>query len=116
MATVFTIIGLYFLIRGRSYWPFPIMTGLVFLGAGVFWSPVLRPLYVAWMRFAFALGWLNTRILLGIVFFFILTPLGTFLRLKGKDLLDEKIEKDRVSYWNRRQKREFDMKSYERLY
>ena len=35
---------------------------------------VLRPIYVGWMKFAFVLGWINTRLILGLFFYLILTP------------------------------------------
>jgi len=48
---------------------------------------VLRPVHHVWMKVGHVLGWINTRILLGIVFYGIVTPLGVLSRLIGKDSL-----------------------------
>lgn len=52
----------------------------------------------AWMRLAEALGWFNTRVLLGVLFYLIVTPIGLVMRLAGRDPLDRRLG-DRPSYW-----------------
>ena len=68
-----------------------------------------RTFYTGWMKLAAALGYVNTRILLGIFYFGILTPVGLFLRLTGRDSLDRRGAR-RESYWapttRKRQSRE----------
>jgi hypothetical protein len=115
-AVVFSLIGLYMLYRGNADWFYVPGAGLLFLLAGVFGYPLLRPVYLGWMKFAFVLGWINTRILLGLFFYLVMTPIGVGLRIFGKDLLDEKIEKSKESYWLKREKVEFDRNRYERLF
>jgi hypothetical protein len=115
-AVVFTLIGLYLLWRGNGHWYVLPMIGLLFLITGFVGYPLLRPVYLGWMKFAFVLGWINTRILLGLFFYLVLTPIGVGMRLFGKDLLDEKIDKARGSYWQKRPKAEFDPARYERLF
>ena len=58
----------------------------------------LRPVHKHWMQMAHALGWFNTRVLLGLVYFFVMTPIGIVMRLMGRDPLDRRL-KDRPSYW-----------------
>lgn len=115
-AVVFGLIGLYMLYRGHGHWYYLPLVGLVFLVAGLAAYPPLRPIYLAWMKFAFVLGWINTRILLGLFFYVIITPIGVGMRLFGKDFLDEKIDKSKRSYWQKRDKVEFDRSGYERLF
>jgi len=115
-AAVLSILALYLLYRGNSWWPWSLSAGILFLVAGLVAYPVLRPVYIGWMKFAFMLGWINTRILLGFVFFLVLTPIGLVLRLMGKDLLDKKIDRSAQSYWIKRERTEFDPKRYERLF
>ncbi len=57
------------------------------LAAALIYPKMLAPLYKAWMAFGHALGWLNTRVILGIVFFLLVTPIGLIMRLLGKDSL-----------------------------
>ncbi|MEZ5501169.1 MAG: SxtJ family membrane protein [Halioglobus sp.] len=59
----------------------------------------LGPVYKVWMRFAEVLGWINTRIILGVIFFLIFFPFGVILRLFNDPMqrkLDRKIESYRV--------------------
>jgi Saxitoxin biosynthesis operon protein SxtJ len=116
MAAVLTVIAVYMLYRGNAHWPWLLGGAVVFLLAGLAAYPVLRPVYIGWMKFAFVLGWINTRILLGLVFFLVVTPIGLILRLLGKDLLDERIDRSATSYWVKRGREEFDPKRYERLF
>jgi hypothetical protein len=61
----------------------------------------LAPLYKAWMAFGHVLGWINARIILGIVFFVVVTPIGLLLRLFGKDVLSMRLHRS-GSYWVQR--------------
>ena len=61
--------------------------GAVLLVAGLVHPPLLTYPSAAWWRFSRALGYVNARVLLSIIFFLILTPLGLFWRLTGKDPL-----------------------------
>ena len=58
----------------------------------------LGPVHTLWMKMANGLAWFNTRILLGIVYFMVMTPTGIVMRLLGRDPLDRRIG-DRPSYW-----------------
>ena len=59
----------------------------------------LKPVYIVWMKIAFVLGWINTRILLLAMFYLVCAPIGLVLRLMGKDLLDRSLEPGSPSYW-----------------
>jgi hypothetical protein len=65
----------------------------------LFFPALLKPLQKIWMALAIVMGWISTRIILSLLFFIVLTPIGFIMRLRGKDLLDEKIEKEKTSYW-----------------
>ncbi len=94
-----------------------------FLGSGIVLFvlsrvayPIMKPIHIGWMKFAFLLGWFNTRLLLGIFFYLIITPIGLLMRLFGKDFLDEKIDKSAKSYWNKRDLSKFDPKHAARTF
>jgi hypothetical protein len=57
---------------------------------------LLRPVYRGWMRIGEALGWLNTRIILTLVFFLVVTPIGLLMRLFGRSPI---ATAKRDSYW-----------------
>ena len=88
---------------------------LLFLLFALLLPMALKPLHTFWMGLAFFLGWFVSRILLTILFFVIVTPIGLMLRLFGKDLLNLKIEKDKNSYWIRRQSKP-SPDSYEKMF
>ena len=59
---------------------------------------------MVWMIFAVILGWFMTRIILSLLFFLVITPIGLTMRLLGKDFLGLKIKSSNESYWNKRDK------------
>jgi len=65
-----------------------------------FFAPIiLKPLFKVITTVGSAIGWVNTRIILGIIFYLVFTPIGLFSKLIGKDLLEERIDKETTSYW-----------------
>lgn len=89
---------------------------VVFFCTGVFLPRVLAPVYRAWMRFAAVLAWLNTRLLLSVFFYLVVTPIGLVMRLVRKDLLQQKIDRTAASYWHKRNIRGTEKESYEHLF
>ncbi|MFQ5692756.1 MAG: SxtJ family membrane protein [Nitrospinota bacterium] len=73
-------------------------------------------LYKGWMVFAHALGWVNTRILLVLFFFFVITPAAILARLMGKDLLSQRLDPGAETYWVPKEGEAFDPKSYLRQF
>lgn len=99
----------------QGIFPVAVISGIFFLLA--FMAPgILKPLYIVWMCLAFILSWVNTRIILCAMFYFIFTPIGLFIRLCGKDLLDRKIEENKSSYWQNKEKKPFKQLDYERQF
>lgn len=74
----------------------------------------LKPVYVVWMRLAFVLGWVNTRIILIVMFYLIFTPIGLVMRLFRVDLLERKKKEE--TYWKNKEKEAFDFSNYERRF
>jgi hypothetical protein len=106
----------FFLYKGNSAWMWTAGGVLFFIATAFVGYPLLKPLYIGWMLFAFVLGWFNTRLLLGLFFYLVLSPIGLGLRLAGKDLLGRKIDRNAKSYWIRRERKQLDPKRYERLF
>lgn len=71
----------------------------VLLLVAVLLPGALRPLHTVSLLAGKGVGWLTTRLVLAGVYFLVLTPIGLALRLVGKDLLDQRIEQRRASYW-----------------
>ncbi|MBM3251491.1 MAG: hypothetical protein FJZ11_01740 [Candidatus Omnitrophica bacterium] len=116
MSSVFLLITLIIFFKHKQANLFIAALSLGFL-VTVFLNPVmLKPVYFLWMRLAFILGWLNSRLILIIIFYLVFTPIGIVLRLTGKDLLSIKIEKNKVSYWKKRETPKSALEGYERQF
>ncbi|MFA5350415.1 MAG: SxtJ family membrane protein [Candidatus Omnitrophota bacterium] len=77
---------------------------------------IFKPLYICWMKLAYALSWFNSRLLLFLIFYFVFTPIGWILKLLRKDLLDMRIKRGEKSYWRKKDKNEFGTVSYEKQF
>ncbi len=85
----------------RSHSVLPMVLGalaILLAGLALVAPSLLGPVHRVWMRFAHALGWFNTRVLLGVIYFVVMTPIGLVMRILGRDPLDRRLN-DRVSYW-----------------
>lgn len=76
-----------------------LLAGVVLLSCGMFLRESLKQVYIVWMAAAFAVGWLVSRMILFILFYFILTPVGLLARIFQKEFLDTDFRKKRESYW-----------------
>ena len=109
-----SIIGGLLLWKERVSGPYWIGAGLLFGLWGLVWPAGLKPVYKVWMGLAVILGFFVSRILLSLIFYLVVTPIGLIMRLWGKDLLDMKL-KDRDSYWHVRSE-EYDPRRTEKMY
>ena len=97
------VFGLFLLWRGRT----PLGQGfliaaLAFFVVAGFLPALLRPFFGPWMKFAEILGYINTRILLGVFFIVGITPTGLIMRLSGKDPMGRVFKrKGTSSYWTK---------------
>jgi hypothetical protein len=83
---IFSIIGLWpILFRGELPRIWAISVGGALVGLGLILPASLTYVHRVWMKIGHVLGWINTRILLGVVFFGLITPMGVVMRLFGKD-------------------------------
>jgi O-antigen/teichoic acid export membrane protein len=96
---IFALIALWpLIIRAEDprWWAVVVALCLV-LPAAIF-PQSLRWVYRGWMALGHVLGWINTRIILGFIFYFIVTPIGVFRRWLGKDPMGKKLRPDLDSY------------------
>ena len=107
---VFLIITLYPLLNNEniSYWS--LLVSLVFLILGLLNSNILTPLNKVWFKFGILLGKVISPIIMGIIFFFVVTPIGLLMRILKKDLLNLKYNNDK-SYWIEKKEPKSKMKN-----
>ncbi len=85
--------------RGHTILPAVLGGAAVALGVLALLAPrLLGPVHKLWMKIADALAWFNTRVLLGVVYYLVMTPTGVVMRLVGRDPMDRQL-RDRPSYW-----------------
>jgi len=82
--------------HGLPLWPW-IIAAILIVWALIL-PATLAPVYKGWMRIGMALGWFNTRLILGILFFLIVTPIGLIMRLFGHDPMHRNIDKNTATY------------------
>ena len=96
---IFCAIGLWpAIIRGQNARPWAVAIGVLLLIPALVAPRILGPVYRAWMTVGEALGWINTRILLGIVFYGLIAPMGLIMRLCGNNTMRRTYEPGAESY------------------
>ena len=96
---VYCIIGLWpMVLRGEPMRLWALGLGGTLIVLGGIAPQWLAPAHKGWMRIGHILGWINTRILLGIVFYGLVTPIGLFFRLMGKDTVRQTFSEGSQSY------------------
>lgn len=82
---------------------------------GFFVPPAAKLFHRIWFKIAFALGWVNSRILLTLIYFLVFVPYGIISRLAGRDPLQLRQSKG-DSYWHKREKTRQAKEQFERLF
>ena len=101
---IFLILSLWPLKNGNNLNFYFFITSGIFLILGASNSKLLTPLNKTWIKFGEILGLIIAPIVMGLVYFFILTPVSLIVRLFGKDLLGLKFLKENKTYWIKRKK------------
>tara|TARA_B100001121_G_C18308553_1_gene443097 strand:+ start:191 stop:577 length:387 start_codon:yes stop_codon:yes gene_type:complete len=95
---VFLIIAIYPLINNEDIRNWSLIVSLIFLILGYLKSRILTPLNSLWFKFGIFLGRIVSPIILGVIYYFIVTPTSILMRLFKKDLLNLKFSNNN-SYW-----------------
>ena len=81
---------------GYPRWPW-ILAGIL-AAWGLLAPTTLQPVYVGWMKFGHGMNWINTRLILGLLFYGMFLPFGLVMRLFGKDPMQRRLDKSITSY------------------
>ena len=95
---IFLLIALYPLLKGNDLRIWSLVISFIFLALGLINSKILTPLNRLWFKFGLLLGRFISPLIMGIIFFIVVTPTGIIMRLFKKDLLNLKYNK-KESYW-----------------
>ena len=96
----------------RAFWMWALAATLLLFGLAA--PRALKGIHRVWMGLAFVLGWFVSRIILGVIFFGIITPIGVVMKLAGKDVLREKMDRSATTYWIPRESAAEDPKRCEK--
>jgi hypothetical protein len=107
---VFIIVGFWPLLDFNTYRLWAIIIALIFLTLGIMDSRLLNPLNILWFKFGLFLGKIVSPIVIGIIFFVVVTPTGFLMRLLKKDLLNLKFN-NKDSYWVKKNEYKSKMKN-----
>ena len=95
---VFLLIALYPVINKEEIRVWSLIVSLIFLVLGLLNSKILNPLNKLWFKFGIFLGKIISPLIMGIIFFLVVTPIGLLMKMLKKDLLNLKFNKHK-SYW-----------------
>jgi len=110
---VLGFLGSWFLWRDKEGGSLLLIIATLFLLLGIILPNLLKPLHKLWMTLAVLLGWLMTRIILIVLFYLVVTPIGLLAKLSGKDFLNRKFNRDAQTYWMPRKAATPDKRNYE---
>ena len=96
---VFVLIATYPLLNQGEIRIWSLIISFLFLFLGFLNSKILTPLNKLWFRFGLFLGKIISPIIMGVIFFLVVTPIGLLMRFFGKDVLNLKLNKKKSSYW-----------------
>jgi len=99
----FLLIAIWPMFKGGEIRIWSILLSLFFLTFGILNSKVLTPLNYFWIKFGDLLGRVIAPVVMGFIFFLVVTPIGLFMRILGKDILRLSLSNEK-SYWIKREK------------
>ena len=94
----FLLVSIYPLVNNENIRVWSLILSITFLILGILNSKILTPMNKLWFKLGIFLGKIISPLVMGVIFFFVVTPIGLFMRILKKDLLNLKYNSDK-SYW-----------------
>ena len=107
---IFLLISIYPLINDNDLRLWSLIISIFFLVLGLLNSKILNPLNKIWFKFGMLLGKIVSPLVMVVIFFFVVTPIGIFMKFLKKDILKLKFNKDK-SYWIKKNEPKSKMKN-----
>jgi phosphotransferase system glucose/maltose/N-acetylglucosamine-specific IIC component len=117
LAVVLSIIATVLLCHGKIW-----LCKIFYIGSvgvlitAIFVPYILKPVYIIMMKISMCIGKVVSFIILCILFYMVITPIGIIIRIFGKDLLDRRFDRNAKTYWISREKVKFDKTMYEKQF
>lgn len=109
-SVVFFIIAIFPILNNDNIRVWSLVISLIFLVLGLINSKLLSPLNKIWFKFGLILSKVVSPIIMGIIFFLVVTPIGILMRILKKDLLNLKYN-NKNTYWIKKKEPESTMKN-----
>jgi len=113
---ILVILGSIALWRNKDIYPYFLGIGITFIVLGLTFYKILLPLQKIWMGLSLVIGFFVSRIILSILYYLVITPIGLVMRLFKKDVIDQNINKNANSYWHEKEDQPKEKSSYENQY
>ena len=94
----FLLVSIYLLLNNDSIYYWSLLVSFIFLVLGLMNSKILSPLNLLWFKFGILLGKIVSPIVMGVIFFLVVTPISIILKIFGKDILNLKFNNNKT-YW-----------------
>ena len=94
----FLIISIYLFLNNYPFYYWSVFVSIIFLILGLMNSKILSPLNLLWFKFGILLGKIVSPVVMGIIFFLVVTPISIILKIFGKDVLNLKFNNNKT-YW-----------------
>ena len=94
----FLLISVYLLLNNNPIYYWSLFVSFIFLVLGLMNSKILSPLNLLWFKFGILLGRIISPVVMGIIFFLVVTPISIILKIFGKDVLNLKFNNNKT-YW-----------------
>ena len=107
---VFLIVAFYPIVNDQNIRLWSLIVSSIFLILGLINSKILIPFNKIWFKFGIFLGKIISPIIMAIIFFLVVTPIGLLMRILGKDLLNLKYNNNK-SYWTKKSEPKSKMKN-----
>ena len=102
--------------KSAAAWPWVLGAAGLLAVMGLAMPALLKPIYKMWMIFAVIMGWVMTRVILTLVYYLVLTPIGLAGRVFGEQFLHLKRSKESATYWVRKEGPAREKSDYERQF
>ena len=99
LSAILFIIAMIQLFLGKTLFPYFFILCIITLFIGIGAPILIKPVFILFSFIGFGLGWVMTRLILTILFYLVVAPIGLLARLTGKDFLDIKFDREPTSYW-----------------
>lgn len=116
LSIILAIIATIQIFTGRELYFYFYCAGICILLISFILPILLKPVFILFSYIGFILGWFMTRVILSILFYIILTPIGAISKLFGKKYLEMQVDKNRESYWIDKPEHNQEIKNYEQQF